>query len=390
MDKLLELKAQMEALIEGAKNDDRDLTADEAAKVESLVEQFNSEKAARERSAKSAATVAALTITEVDGATFTTETREKATTPGDAFVKSAGFNGFASTYKSGVSEGTPVRIPRVEMGVKAGEFLASPRVTETVVAADASLIRPLTLLDLVTYGQTTSNTLEFVSLGAPDNAAIVAEGTLKPNGILTAREVTANARTYAAGVTVSNQSITDHPMMKSIIDTELRKSVQSKVEDMILNGSGTGTEPLGILNTTGTHAVTGGTDALASITAALEAIEASQGTPNAIVMNPADVWSMIRAAGNAQGNFFSGNLFSGGPSTIAPFGVPVVKSAKVAKGTIVVGDFSSVHLFERDALTVEAFNQHLDYAQRNLVYVRAEMRAIQAVLKPGHLAVVTS
>jgi hypothetical protein len=36
-----------------------------------------------------------------------------------------------------------------------------------------------------------------------------------------------------------------------------------------------------------------------------------------------------------------------------------------------------------------ALNQHADYARRNLVYVRAELRAEQVIWKPNRLIVVS-
>ena len=35
-----------------------------------------------------------------------------------------------------------------------------------------------------------------------------------------------------------------------------------------------------------------------------------------------------------------------------------------------------------------AFNQHKDYAQRNLTYVRAELRGLQLIRQPAKLAIV--
>jgi hypothetical protein len=40
-------------------------------------------------------------------------------------------------------------------------------------------------------------------------------------------------------------------------------------------------------------------------------------------------------------------------------------------------------------MSVLAFNQHKDYAQRNLTYLRAEFRALQLIRQPAKLAVVS-
>ena len=70
-----------------------------------------------------------------------------------------------------------------------------------------------------------------------------------------------------------------------------------------------------------------------------------------------------------------------------PFGVRLIKSSKVAVGSALVGDFSSLHFLEREALQVLAFNQHKDYAQRNMTYVRAELRGLQLFYAPREVVV---
>jgi hypothetical protein len=73
--------------------------------------------------------------------------------------------------------------------------------------------------------------------------------------------------------------------------------------------------------------------------------------------------------------------------TPTPFGVPLVASTRVAAGTALVGNFRSVHFLEREPLSVVAFNQHKDYAQRNMVYVRAELRGLQLFYAPREVVV---
>ena len=46
-----------------------------------------------------------------------------------------------------------------------------------------------------------------------------------------------------------------------------------------------------------------------------------------------------------------------------------------------------VQVLDRSGLTVEAFNQHKDYASRNLTYVRAELRAAQVIWRPANFVV---
>ena len=67
--------------------------------------------------------------------------------------------------------------------------------------------------------------------------------------------------------------------------------------------------------------------------------------------------------------------------------LPNTKSDKLEAGKAIVGDFRQMALLDRSGLTVEAFNQHKDYASRNLTYVRAELRAAQVIWRPANFVV---
>ena len=89
---------------------------------------------------------------------------------------------------------------------------------------------------------------------------------------------------------------------------------------------------------------------------------------------------------DADKRFYGNGPFGIGPSTL--WGVPVATSEKITKGQALLGDFKQVQLLDREGLSVTAFNQHKDYAQRNLVYVRAELRAGVVIWRPNRLALV--
>jgi HK97 family phage major capsid protein len=128
------------------------------------------------------------------------------------------------------------------------------------------------------------------------------------------------------------------------------------------------------------------TDVITTIAAALESLK-NITDPQAIVMNPADAWA-LRLLQDANGQYISGGPFTTG-ATPQLWSVPIVKSRRVATGTALVGDFSSVNFLQREPLSVLAFNQHKDYAQRNIVYVRAELRAMQLIYNPRNIIIAT-
>jgi hypothetical protein len=63
-------------------------------------------------------------------------------------------------------------------------------------------------------------------------------------------------------------------------------------------------------------------------------------------------------------------------------------SQSIAVGQAIIGDFKTIQLLDLEPLAIEAFNQHKDYAQRNLVYIRAEKRAVQLIRNAARLCVV--
>ena len=169
------------------------------------------------------------------------------------------------------------------------------------------------------------------------------------------------------------------------MEQRIRQHVRNKVEDVVINGDATANVK-GILTTTGVQAQAFDTDVLTTLARALAKVEAAQVDPQAIVMNPADVWA-LKLLKDANGQFFAGGPFSG--QVGGPWGVSLVSSNRVAAGTALAGNFRSFQLLEREPLSVVAFNQHKDYAQRNMSYVRAELRAMQLFYAPREVVVAT-
>ena len=109
------------------------------------------------------------------------------------------------------------------------------------------------------------------------------------------------------------------------------------------------------------------------------------GVTTAVLLNPEDQ-EEIDLLQDKNGRFFGQGPFGTGPGTL--WGVPVIASEKITKGQALMGDFKQVQLLDREGLSVTAFNQHADFAARNLVYVRAELRAGVVVWRPNRLALV--
>jgi HK97 family phage major capsid protein len=140
------------------------------------------------------------------------------------------------------------------------------------------------------------------------------------------------------------------------------------------------------MNTTGVLQQAFATDAVTSVRKGKTLLwETSSTAPQAIVLNPEDdeEFDLLK---DDMGRFYGNGPFGTGPQSI--WAVPRVTSAAMPKGQALMGDFRAFQLLIFEALAILAFNQHKDYAQRNLVYVRAELRALQLFRQPAKLAVV--
>lgn len=334
---------------------------------------------------------------------------------GESFIKSDAYERFRKAHPSGIGAGTPVDLGRVKVGTMDDYFTGRKATLGSGVGQVQPVRMPtidqvdrnrLTFLDLVSRGQTGGN-FEYVQItGVTRNAAIVPEATgpedaaaLKPVSDMTTNLADAKVYTYADGYDVTNQLLSDAPAFASYMNTELAYSLDNVIEDKLLNGAGTSGEPKGILTTTGVQeqeyaiAAAGEIDdaaAMAFVKGIRKAItkvtRLPGGTVDAIVLSP-EMDEAIDLLQDANERFYGQGPFGAGPATL--WGRPRVTSERLVDTTAILGDFKQVALLDREGLSINAFNQHKDYAQRNMVYVRAELRAAQVIWKPNRLVVVT-
>ena len=397
----MNLKAMRAAALKAAQDivalaqaESRDLTDDETATIEAKTAEIADLDEKIEKAQKSADLIERLasvkTIEDVPA-----EQHAPSGDVGEAFVKSAAFSDFRKAHPSGIGSGTPLRIEVKELGHAADLGIGTKATITTATGQSGAVREPgyrssildegLSFLDLITTGSTGASYIEYAQIvSETDNAAVVPEGDLKPLSDVTTDLAEAKAFTYADGFDITNQTLADDGALAAYMQQRISYHVRNVVIDQLLNGTGAGTAPQGILTTSGVQAQIFDTDVITTLARALAKVEAVQTDPQAIVMNPADVWNLRLLKNGDQ--WALGNPLAQGV-TPTPFGVPLVTSTRVAAGTALVGNFRSVHFLEREPLSVVAFNQHKDYAQRNMVYVRAELRGLQLFYAPREVVV---
>ncbi|WP_037184855.1 phage major capsid protein [Rhodococcoides fascians] len=334
-------------------------------------------------------------------------------TYGEMFTKSDAYGRFAKEYPSGVSNGSPVNIGRVKVGDMSGYF--RNRKDGTLTTGDARIAPTrmptvdlversrLSLLDLISRGRTDGN-FDYVQVRAVTrNAALVPEATsgtddaaLKPTSNMETAIEDAKVWTYADGYDVTNQLLSRAPAFASYMNNELAYSLDDVIEDTLLNSDGENGRPRGILHTTGVQEETyvGGTGDTITSDAAFDFIRASRraitsvtrkgrgGKVDAVLLSP-ELDEAIDLLQDADGRFLGNGPFSMGPGTL--WGRPRVVSERLDPLESLLGDFKQVALLDCEGLSVQVFNQHKDYAQRNLNYVRAELSAAQAFWRPARM-----
>jgi len=411
MDPKLKLEALAREAAELAKKAATpDFTAEDADRAEAIAKEHGELTQLIARRDAAAKSMSALQVTEpVQDNADEVPTAAKAggLTLGEQFVNSAAYKAFKERHPDGaVTKGTPVDF-RVK-DVSKSRFASKASTINTGAQGNAAPVRngevddlvyrpERRLLDVITRGTTGLSWFQYRQIiSKTNNASIVGEavtndGTtaaqgLKPLSSLTTALADAKAFTYADGMEVTNQELSDDGIMQSLINGTLTENLEIEIENILLNGAGTADEPAGILNTSGVLQQAFVTDAPTSMRKAITKLRTtSQAEIRGILLNPEDdeSWDLLK---DSHGDWIGNGPYGTGPNTA--WGYERIVSQAIPVGQALIGDFKTIHLLIREALEILAFNQHKDYAQRNLTYVRAELRAVQLIRNAARLAVV--
>jgi HK97 family phage major capsid protein len=250
-------------------------------------------------------------------------------------------------------------------------------------------MRQMTVRDLCAPGTTNSNNVEYaIQTTRTNNAAVVAEGALKPSSTYAWDLRSFPVRTIAHLVKASRQILDDAPGLQSIIDAEMRYGLAYAEETELLNGDGTGQHLTGLVPSatsySATFSVTGETAIDRLRQAILQAVLALHPV-SGIVLHPTD-WTKVEMIKDAQGRYLIGDP----QGTLAPrlWGLPVVASMALTAGTFLVGAFSTAcQIFDRMNVEFLISTENNDDFEKNMVTCRMEERLTFVVKYP--LAFVT-
>lgn len=255
--------------------------------------------------------------------------------------------------------------------------------------------RPLTVRDIVTNGQTSSDTVEYVRVtSVTNNASPVVESTatadpspmdaahgVKPESALALVKVTETVKTIAHWLPATKRALSDAGQVRTLIDQFLRYGLEEELEDQIMSGDGTGENFTGILNVSGTQAQAWDTDILTTTRKARTKVRTvGRSIPSAYVLNPAD-WEQIDLLQDNEARYFFGGPQRLGQPTL--WGLPVIESEAMPAGTGMVADWRKAVLWDREQASITVSDSHANFFIRNLVAFLGEMRAAFGILQPN-------
>lgn len=300
-------------------------------------------------------------------------------TPGSMVARSDEFKSFGGSHKRGKFAVNVKTITSASNS--AGAMIAPDKRSEVVMLAK----QRLTIRDLVAPGNTESNSVQYPRQTLRTNAAaVVAEGTKKPESSFAFELKDAPVRTIAHWTKASRQAMDDAPMLQSTIDGELRYGLQLAEEMELLFGDGTGQHILGIMpqaedydtdrNQTG--------DTMFDIIAhALAQAEVALLPATGIVLNTDDLEAM-KIIKDDDGRYIGGGPF--GPPITSLWGRPVVGTPNMPNGEFLVGAFrDGAQIFDRWDAQVLISTENEDDFVKNLLTILAEQRLALAVKRPA-------
>lgn len=253
---------------------------------------------------------------------------------------------------------------------------------------DVSYQRPLTVRDLITIGETGSDTVEYARLTTvTNNAGTVAEATAtgdgtgaKPESELNWVLVSESVKTIAHWVASSNRAMADAAQLRTYIDNFLRYGVDEELEDQILSGNAAGQNFDGILHVANTTAQAFSSNVLTTTRKARTKVRTvGRARPTAWVFHPND-WEAIDLLQDNEARYYYGGPMKPGQPML--WGLPVVESEGMTEGFTVVADWKLAVLWDRMETMISMTNSHSDFFVRNLIAILAEMRAAFGVIRP--------
>ena len=251
-------------------------------------------------------------------------------------------------------------------------------------------LQRLTIRDLLTWGRTTSNSLEYVrETGFTNNAEVVSENPTndKPESDISFELDSAPVATIAHWINASKQVLADAAMLASYIDGRLRYGLKIKEEAQLLKGSGVGLNITGLITAATAYANPGVTvqveTAIDRLRLAMLQVTLAEYEADGIVLSPID-WCAIELTKTTDNQY----LFTTPTGLVVPslWGRPVVSSQSMTSGDFLVGAFAmAAQGWDREDANVTVSTENKDNFVKNMVTILCEERVGLTIFRPEAL-----
>ncbi len=244
--------------------------------------------------------------------------------------------------------------------------------------------RELRIRDVIGSARTTGGSVEFpIEESFTNNAAPVAETTLKPKSDLTFNLKTAPVRTIAHTFKISRQMLDDVPALAAYVGRRGTYGLKFVEEQQILYGDGTGQNLSGIIPQAEAFDPAFESEFETPIDRILQAISQAEDSDipvNAVVLNKRD-WRRIIGVKDNEGRYIADQSPFGLQSPLL-WNVPIVATNAIAAGTFLAGAFEDgAQIFDRLDVEVLLSTENVDDFERNMATVRIEERLALAVYR---------
>lgn len=298
-------------------------------------------------------------------------------------VESSDFKDYASRVLANERKSFNLGIPRAA--------LTTPDLPEGVLdthRVPGILAQPkqrLFIRDLLSPGRTSNGIIQWVQqVGFTNNAATVAENTLKPTSEIEFATKITPVSTIAHLFKASKQILDDFQQLSSLIDSELRYGLKYVEEQQLLFGDGTGSNIAGIVPAATKYDPkfkTKDHSAIDDIRLAMLQAQLARLPATGVVMHYQD-WARVETLKDANGRYIFGN-----PSSLAIpslWGLPIVETEEAGfVGKFLTGAFAGgAQIFDREDANVVISTENNDDFEKNMVTIRCEERLALAIYRP--------
>jgi HK97 family phage major capsid protein len=256
-------------------------------------------------------------------------------------------------------------------------------------------------LDILPTLTTTSDLVEYIVQDTRTNAAApVAEATattgvtgLKPESALAFSLAQKPVEQIATWIPMTTRILNDAPMLRSAVDDELLYMLRETLEVQTLTGSGTSPNLQGVTTLGTIPTAAAGADPIGALFNAAMQVQIQGGVPATAAALTAASWQALRLARENAATGSLGGYIMGPPNMPGPmsvFGLDLALSTAMPANTAIVGNFTptTIALVQREGGTIET-GWINDQFVRNMLTLRAELRAVQVIRRPKGLFKIT-